>query len=329
MSNSEPLDPRSALGSAGAGATASAGGSSVWRSGSTGASMSNSEPPEPRSVFGVSPALGLVLGLRRRAVVFGRAVRLGFARRGRTASHRSRGRLGSAALPFSARPGRGRRVFGRAARLALVATEVEERTARRRLSRLRLLLRRLLGRRGVRLVRVVVAGVSNSDEPPDGLGGGADVGGLGDRLGGLGVVAGLGLGLGLAGRCSSGRPPRRGSGAAAGAPTGRRDLALHRRQQHLRDVEDLDLLAGLARRPARRSARRRASPGRTGSRPRSGRRRWPTASVVRLTLIRSPMFSSIHIRAPPAPQQKERSALRSISTYDAPGSTWSSSRGGA
>ena len=54
----------------------------------------------------------------------------------------------------------------------------------------------------------------------------------------------------------------------------------------------------------------------------------PTASLVRFTLIRSPMFSSIHIRAPPAPQQKDRSELRSISTYSAPGSTWSSSRGG-
>ena len=54
-----------------------------------------------------------------------------------------------------------------------------------------------------------------------------------------------------------------------------------------------------------------------------------TASWVRLTLIRSPRFSSIHIRAPPAPQQNERSCDRSISTYDAPGSTCRSSRGGA
>ena len=55
----------------------------------------------------------------------------------------------------------------------------------------------------------------------------------------------------------------------------------------------------------------------------------PTASLVRLRLIRSPMFSSIHMRAPPAPQQKDFSELRSISTTSAPGSTWSSSRGGA
>ncbi len=55
----------------------------------------------------------------------------------------------------------------------------------------------------------------------------------------------------------------------------------------------------------------------------------PTASAVRFSLIRVPMFSSIHMRAPPAPQQKDRSELRSISTKDAPGSTWSSSRGGS
>ena len=54
----------------------------------------------------------------------------------------------------------------------------------------------------------------------------------------------------------------------------------------------------------------------------------PTASVVRLRLIRSPVFSSIHIRAPPAPQQKDRSLLRGISFISALGSTASSSRGG-
>ena len=52
------------------------------------------------------------------------------------------------------------------------------------------------------------------------------------------------------------------------------------------------------------------------------------ASWVRLRLIRSPMFSSIHIRAPPAPQQKERSELRGISVSSASGMTSSSSRGG-
>ena len=54
----------------------------------------------------------------------------------------------------------------------------------------------------------------------------------------------------------------------------------------------------------------------------------PTASLVRFMLIRSPVFSSIHMRAPPAPQQKDRSELRSISTTSAPGRICSSSRGG-
>ena len=54
----------------------------------------------------------------------------------------------------------------------------------------------------------------------------------------------------------------------------------------------------------------------------------PTASVVRVSLIREPMVSSIHIRAPPAPQQKDRSELRGISMNLASGSTLSSSRGG-
>ena len=53
-----------------------------------------------------------------------------------------------------------------------------------------------------------------------------------------------------------------------------------------------------------------------------------TASFVRLTLIRSPMVSSIHIRAPPAPQQNDRSPLRSISASSAPGMICSRSRGG-
>ena len=53
-----------------------------------------------------------------------------------------------------------------------------------------------------------------------------------------------------------------------------------------------------------------------------------TASLVRFVLIRSPIVSSIHIRAPPAPQQKERSLLRGISTKFASGITSSSSRGG-
>ena len=39
---------------------------------------------------------------------------------------------------------------------------------------------------------------------------------------------------------------------------------------------------------------------------------------MRLTLTRCPMRSSIHIRAPPAPQHMERSAWRGISVSVAP-----------
>ena len=53
------------------------------------------------------------------------------------------------------------------------------------------------------------------------------------------------------------------------------------------------------------------------------------ASSVRFMLIRVPSFSSIHMRAPPAPQQKEVSRLRSISRSSTPGSAPISSRGGA
>jgi hypothetical protein len=53
------------------------------------------------------------------------------------------------------------------------------------------------------------------------------------------------------------------------------------------------------------------------------------ASSVRLTLMREPIVSSIHMRAPPAPQQKDFSLLRGISVNSAPGMTLSSSRGGS
>ena len=53
------------------------------------------------------------------------------------------------------------------------------------------------------------------------------------------------------------------------------------------------------------------------------------ASSVRLVLIRVPSFSSIHMRAPPAPQQNDFSLERSISRSSTPGSEPSSSRGGA
>ena len=57
------------------------------------------------------------------------------------------------------------------------------------------------------------------------------------------------------------------------------------------------------------------------------------ASSTRSTLIRFPIRSSIHIRAPPAPQQKERSELRGISVIPPPatpppGTLSSTSRGG-
>ena len=53
------------------------------------------------------------------------------------------------------------------------------------------------------------------------------------------------------------------------------------------------------------------------------------ASSVRFMLTRVPSFSSIHMRAPPAPQQKEVSPLRGISVSSTPGRDPISSRGGA
>ncbi len=53
------------------------------------------------------------------------------------------------------------------------------------------------------------------------------------------------------------------------------------------------------------------------------------ASSIRLPLIRVPSFSSIHIRAPPAPQQNERLPCRGISVSATPGSALMSSRGGS
>ncbi len=44
----------------------------------------------------------------------------------------------------------------------------------------------------------------------------------------------------------------------------------------------------------------------------------PSASSTRSTLMRLPMRSSIHIRAPPAPQHIERSPCRGISRMVAP-----------
>ncbi len=53
-----------------------------------------------------------------------------------------------------------------------------------------------------------------------------------------------------------------------------------------------------------------------------------SASSVRSTLIRLPIFSSIHMRAPPAPQQNPRSLQRCISTVWNPGMALRISRGG-
>jgi hypothetical protein len=53
-----------------------------------------------------------------------------------------------------------------------------------------------------------------------------------------------------------------------------------------------------------------------------------SASSVRSTLMRLPIFSSIHIRAPPAPQQKPRSLQRGISVAVRPFTASRISRGG-
>ena len=53
----------------------------------------------------------------------------------------------------------------------------------------------------------------------------------------------------------------------------------------------------------------------------------PSASSVRSMLTRLPMFSSSHMRAPPAPQQKPFSRQRRISTWVAPGMASITERG--
>ena len=52
------------------------------------------------------------------------------------------------------------------------------------------------------------------------------------------------------------------------------------------------------------------------------------ASSIRSVLIRLPMRSSIHIRAPPAPQQNPRDLHRCISVASTPGTASRISRGG-
>ncbi|RII06830.1 hypothetical protein DSC45_35370 [Streptomyces sp. YIM 130001] len=53
-----------------------------------------------------------------------------------------------------------------------------------------------------------------------------------------------------------------------------------------------------------------------------------SASSTRSVLMRLPMRSSIHMRAPPAPQQKPRSLWRCISCWRRPGTADMISRGG-
>ena len=53
-----------------------------------------------------------------------------------------------------------------------------------------------------------------------------------------------------------------------------------------------------------------------------------SASSTRSLLMRLPIRSSIHIRAPPAPQQKPRSLHRCISCERRPGTLSMISRGG-
>ena len=53
----------------------------------------------------------------------------------------------------------------------------------------------------------------------------------------------------------------------------------------------------------------------------------PSASSIRSVLIRLPIRSSIHIRAPPAPQQNPRSLHRGISCACTPGTRSMISRG--
>ena len=54
----------------------------------------------------------------------------------------------------------------------------------------------------------------------------------------------------------------------------------------------------------------------------------PSASSMRSVLMRLPIRSSIHIRAPPAPQQKPRFLHRCISWVWTPGTVSMISRGG-
>ena len=106
----------------------------------------------------------------------------------------------------------------------------------------------LVEERGTTTGRRGGGGLVEERRPTAGLRGRADVLGVGDGVRGLGDVAGVGLGLGglVLDRCRRRGGPRcRLRGGGRGLDLGG-DLALDRGEQHLRHVEDLDLLAGLA-----------------------------------------------------------------------------------
>jgi len=88
-------------------------------------------------------------------------------------------------------------------------------------------------------------------------------------------------------------------------------------QQHLRDVHDLDALGAEPAacwdvRASDSITRQNGQATAIWSAPVA------TASSVRLPLILVPSFSSIHIRAPPAPQQNERSKSARTSSPSSP-----------
>ena len=128
-------------------------------------------------------------------------------------------------------------------------------------------------------------------------------------------------------RVSCPRPPPR---PVPPSPShgGRCRSAAHRTGQQLGHVDDFEGVLGLARallgadRVAEHDQAVRAGGGDRcpGTAPR--------ASSMRSVLIRLPMRSSIHIRAPPAPQQKPRFLHRCISLACTPGTASRISRGG-
>ena len=114
------------------------------------------------------------------------------------------------------------------------------------------------------------------------------------------------------------RWPRGPRTSARLAGLGLRLLAApHGGEEHLGDVDDLDVLARDPR-TAWRSDRREIITRQNGQPMAIRSAPVAMASSVRLRLMRVPSFSSIHIRAPPAPQQKERlTGARHLAQLDA------------